>query len=356
MQSNSLQILASILLFQCFAAPCIAQQNYNPDKKQLPETIPSAIQSELNFGDLPNQLDHSSAVAFNRGLMPLESRLKYLALSRDARLSQAGDSMAEREQIWNEYRNELLSIVPRIQRLGQPGARGWNAELLLAQYSVHRASQQIASMSGDHSGFDAATAALKATAVQLVRQREADYSAGLATIRDVAYAKDRLMDVYEFDSVDRIDFIENVILTQNGWNSLGAEIGRKDRIIESQLTRGLVDFQKTLQEGEISDISQSLAELSLVGHEHFQTTYGYYRNGTAPLHQLTTSIMIRQRLQRLSNDYPELKNETVDQAFHSDWNLLRSSADATYDTRGRNAADLIAIDLIGVNVEAMRDE
>lgn len=344
----------SLIIFNS-AVFCFAQapaQNYNPEKKQLPKFIPALMQPELKFGNLPGQLERASYNAFSRGLMPLESRLKYLALARDARLSAAGDSETAIQEVWISYRNELAAIVPQIRKLNQPGASGWNAELMLSQYSVFRANQQIASITGDEGGLAEATAALQETATALYRQRKTDYSAGLATLQDLMYAKDRLLNSTQFSSVDRIDAIESVILTQSKWNSKGAEIGRNDRILEAKLTRELIGFQDSLEVGSLPDITESLGNLNSTGHQHFETTLKYYQNGTAPLHQLTSSMLIRQRLQRLSKEYPELQNNEADNAFRSDWNTLKSIADNTSDHRGRNAADLIAIDLMSVSVNS----
>ncbi|MDB4742898.1 hypothetical protein OAF98_00305 [Planctomicrobium sp.] len=350
---NNIQFYSFSLIILNTAVFCFAQdQNYNPEKKQVPKFIPALIQPELKFGNLPGHLDRASNSAFKRGLMPLESRLKYLALARDARISEAGDSESAVQDVWTGYRNELAAIVPQIRRLNQPGASGWNAELILAKYSVLRANQQIASITEDAGGLAEATAGLQEAATALYRQRETDYSAGLASLQDLMYARDRLLNSTQFSSVDRIDAIEGVILTQSKWNSKGAEIGRTDRILEAQLTKELIGFQDSLEAGALPAITEKLFNLNSTGHQHFETTLKFYQNGTAPLHQLTSSILIRQRLQRLSNEFPELQSDEADQEFQSDWNTLKSIAESTSDRRGRNEADLIAIDLMNVSVNA----
>lgn len=330
----------------------VQPKDYNPEKKAIPKSLAAPIGPNRNFGNLPGRLERASADAFNRGLMPLESRLRYLALARDARLSVSEISDEEVLAIWQGYRSQLAEMVPRIQSLNQPASGGWASELLLAQYALARADQQLAMVAGDEIAMDQSALALKSIAHKLYNQRRTDYSFGLATIGDVAFAKERLLAASNYDEAGRVDVIESAIATQSRWNSKGAEIGRKDRLLESQLTKDFILFQDSLKSGDPEKIAGKMAILNSTAHQHFQTTLKYFRNGTAPLHQLTNSMFVRQRLQQLSKEFPELENKEETANFERDWNALRDVAANVSDTRGRNAADLLAIQVLGRGIEA----
>lgn len=324
---------------------------YSPNNKNYPRNLPTALQSQAQFGAIPDHLEAESRSAYLRGLMPLDSRLKYLALARDARLSGSDISNEQSLEVWGAYRQQIAEIVPQIRKLNQPGAMNWASELAWAEYALVRADQQIASIGNDANAQAEAAGALRTAAHQLFQQRQADYSLGLATLLDLTYAKERYLAATDSSEPQRVQAFQEAKLLQERWNQQGAGIGREDQILESRMAEQLLGFQKALESGDPKVISEQLAELDTTGHQHFQTTMSYYRNGTAPLHQMTDSLILRQRLRQLEQEFPELKNPEREARFKEDWGVLVQAASSITDQRGRMTSDLLAVQLLSVSVE-----
>src|SRR5690606_8895737 len=100
---------------------------------------------------------------------------------------------------------------------------------------------------------------------------------------DVTIAQDRFLEAHQSSPSKRMAALGAANALYEQWNLKGAEIGRTDRILESQLTQELLTFQGALGQGDVPQITQSLNSLQQTSHRHFQTSYEYYQNGTAPL-------------------------------------------------------------------------
>lgn len=325
-------------------------QVYNPNNKPIPKALPQAKLSPVQFGQLPSQLEAASESAFVRGLMPLESRLTYLALARDSRLAVEDLSVEQQAGIWAGYRDELVRVVSQIERLNQPGAAGWGGELAWSHYALARAEHQLAIVSGNQEATDATQGGVLVAAENLLQQREWDYSLGLASLADLAYSRDRFLDASNSGVDTRLNSLDETRMLLTGWNQRGAAIGRTDKILAANLTGDVLILQSSLESGQTDAVKQSISALHQAGHEHFAQTYAYYQRGTAPLHQLSSSVMLRQRLIPMEREFPELSSETDQQTFQQDWQALKTIASQTNDLRGRVQADVIAIDLMAVSI------
>ena len=326
-------------------------ESYSPTGKKLPTTLPTALQSQKKYGSTPNQLESFSESAFRRSLMPLKDHLRYLAMARDARLSGSDITKEQELAAWGNYRERVQSIIPAMQRFNQPAAANWAAELAWANYAVVRAEQKIAEIGENSAAIDAASAQVQKASEQLLAQREFDGKLGLATMADITYAQDRLLAANHASPKERIAFLENSKSVLQRWNSKGDGIGRTDRVLETQLMEDLLMFQGSLQQGDVEKISDQLARVRQVSQRYFQVTAEYYSHGTAPLHQLTSSMVLRQRLRKLQQDVPELAEKSPNTQFLQDWQFLKQAAASVTDRRGRMPADLLAIDLLGLSIE-----
>lgn len=353
---RTLLVICSVWSLLAFFAPDVAsaqdqKKNYSPTGKKLPTSLPTVLQSKKRYGSTPGQLESFSESAFQRSLMPLKDHLRYLAMARDARLSGSDITQEQKLAAWGNYREKLRSVIPAMQRLNQPGAANWASELDWANYAVVRAEQRIAEISEDTGGYEAASLLVQQASGQLLAQREFDNTLGLATVSDLTYAQDRFLAANKSSQSSRIALFENAKSKQLRWNRSGAGIGRTDRVLETQLTQDLMRFQETLQQGDLEKVSDQLSQVRQVSQRHFQVTAEYFSHGTAPLHQLTNSMVLRQRLRQLQQEVPELADKSPNVQFQQDWQFLKRAASSVSDRRGRISADLLAVDLLASSVE-----
>ncbi len=353
---RALLMICTVLCLSAVSEPMAinAQEqpkHYSPTGKKLPTVLPTVLQSKKKYGRAPDQLESFSESAFRRSLMPLKDHLQYLAMARDARLSGSDISKEQELAAWGGYRERLKAVIPAMRSLNQPSASNWASELAWANYAVVRAEQRIAEISENSSAYEAATRQVQDASGQLLAQREFDNTLGLATVSDLTYAQDRFLAANQSSKSRRIELLEHTKSMQQKWNRSGAGVGRTDRVLETQLTQDLMRFQETLQEGDIEKVSAQLSRVQQVSQRHFQVSAEFYSHGTAPLHQLTKSMMLRQRLRQLQQVVPELEDESSDLQFQRDWRQLKQSAATVSDRRGRMSADLLAIDLLGLSVE-----
>ncbi len=327
-------------------------KDYNPSEKKIPTNLPTALQAKRLYGQSPQQLEAASQSAFLRSLMPLEDHLRYLAMARDARLSGSDLTQKQKIEAWGQYRAQIAEIVPRMQQFNQPGATGWASELAWAKYAITRADQRLAELQENSVQLASATSEAQQASQQLLSQTEFDYGLGMSTLSDLTYAKDRYLASNDADRERRLGELADVKAMQEVWNQRGAGIGRSDKILETEVAQNLLKFQETLKSGEPKEIAAQMSSLDRASRQHFQTSVKYFKNGTAPLHQLTNSILLRQRLQQLQREAPELANKDSKKAFQEDWNTLQQAAASKTDRRGRIQADLLAIDLLSVSVDS----
>lgn len=337
---------------QLESADQVLKKGYNPTGKPLPKSIPRGFQGRARID--PNAaaaLEATSHAAFMRSLMPLEDYLTYLGMARDARLS--GKELTEAEVVaaWTHYRDQLRQIVPTLQRLNQPAASNWAAELAWSKYAVLRADLSIAQITEDDSAAANLREQLQSASAALLTQRQFDYQLGMASLSDLAYARDRFLATNGSNLSDRVELLSGQKAVLESWRQAGAEIGRADKIVETQLSQELLQFQGALSSGDFEMIHSSLKRVNEVSHAHFDQTMAYYQRGTAPLHQLTKSLTLRQRLNRLEEEIPELVDDESKQRFDQDWSQLKRIAAAQQDRRGRISADLLAVELLGMSIE-----
>lgn len=353
---RTLIVICSVWSLLATFAPSVAsaqdqKKNYSPTGKKLPTSLPTVLQAKKKYGNTPRQLESFSESAFRRSLMPLKDHLRYLAMARDARLSGSDITQEQELAVWGNYRDRLRTVIPAMKSLNQPSASNWASELAWANYAVARAEQRIVEIDEDTAGFEAASSRVQQTSGQLLAQREFDNTLGLATVSDLTYAQDRFLAANQSSQSRRIALLEHTKEMQQKWNRSGAGIGRTDRVLETQLMQDLMRFQETLQQGDIEKVSAQLSRVREVSQRHFQVTAEYYSHGTAPLHQLTNTMVLRQRLRQLQQEVPELAEKTPNVQFQRDWQYLKRAAASVSDRRGRMSADLLAVDLLSLSVE-----
>lgn len=347
-------VLAGLICLAGSTDPVFAQQAgsrvYSPGGAKIPTAIPSAFQGNLQLGNLPVQLEQQSESAFLRGLMPLSDYLRYLNMAREARLANPDLSSAEQQQAWEIYRGRIANVLPTLEQFRQPASANWAAEVELARFALLRTDERLASFaSGEPT--PASGALTQAATQRLLSQREFDYFLGIASVSDVAYARDRFLAAHETNLEDRIQLFERAISRMQSWNQQGAGIGRSDQLLELQVYHASLQLEQTLASGDAAAVETQLSRVQQMSHRHFQQTHEYVQQGTAPLHDLTRSLTIRQSLKTLQESLSPESTRQTDEQFERDWQALQRMAVSISDTRGRMAADLTAIHLLQVSVE-----
>ncbi len=221
-----------------------------------------------------------------------------------------------------------------------------------AKYAISRADQRLAELSENPLRLASATSEVQLASQQLLSQREFDYALGMSSLSDLTYAKDRFLATSEASGDRRVSQYADAEALQQKWNQRGAGVGRADKVLETQVAQELLKFQEALAGGDTKEIASQMASLEKNSRQHFQTTVGYFKKGTAPLHQLTNSLLLRQRLQQLQQEIPEIASQSSKRAFQEDWSILQQAAASKRDRRGRIQADLLAIDLLSVSVNS----
>jgi len=343
-----------VMMALSFTLPFLASsgsvlaQDYNPSTgpgaKGWPSLVPAkTFRSKVD----PSSLERSAYDSFQRSLMPLGDYLTYLSMARDIRLAQA-DPESKEAQIaaWQQYINGVRAVRPALERFQQPAAARWQAEKNWAQLAEAQAMHRLAIMSENRDAIDAAQAQQQLASTQLLRTRREDYSMGTATLAELTHATDQFAQNHGYSSVEQMEFLQGAHDVAQMWNDKGAGIGRSDKVNAMQIHLGVKRLQKSIGAENWEEVATNTRQLSEVAESMYQTGLQRHLTGTTSLHQLTKAMLLRQRLQTLSESRPELKETINSSRLTQDWDQLDTVALRSTDLRGRMTADVQAVRLL----------
>lgn len=322
-------------------------------------------------------LRQASRDAFNRGLMPLPDLADRLDASLRMRMqvaeSKNGPGAGQAELA--SHIRDLQSAAERLQRLGQPAAAGWAADVTYARLLVANARLTRDELLDDSAAASQAAAFSVSLAQKHFELRNDDFSLGLAGLPQMARAASYL-------SVDGRPMtfettapratrppsnawrqyrkrLQQIVRQTGGMAQRGAEVGRTDYL---QLAQGELAQATAIVEqlaGNRQAAERSFRDADRLVGDSFATRMSFYSSGTASLADLTWSWQQRSEIQTLMSRSGYQVSKESGRQQQDDLGMLMNVADGIRDLRGRNRADVLmvrSLDSLNTLRESKKDQ
>jgi len=306
-----------------------------------------------------HRLIGSSRDAFDRGLMSLSDYADHLdaALSINTALSTLQNSEQARSRSLMRQAAVLRGAVGEIERLGQPGAKGWVSDLAQAKLLVANADIALAQARGDAHAAARHSQRANGLAWDNFNKRLADFKVGLATLPQMSRAASHLstdgraFSASSTNSRQQVaklheyhEHLGQIAKDTNRLSKRGAGVGRKDRVHMAKLELAKTDALIAGADGRQDAALGALHAADRSADQLYQAQLKFHRTGTASLFDLTRTWAERESLhQEIEHNGQAPKTAGQHQ--------LVNLAGNTRDTRGRNAADVALVHSMGLLVQ-----
>jgi|GEM_PF-2441169 len=313
--------------------------------------------AEQQLEYLANQsagLAEQSFDSFSRGLMPLPDHLEQLKLTQRAELLTAQDEKQIAE-VQMRHIDRLDAVVGALRAFDQPNAEGWHADLLLAQTLAADARSKLAA----HQERDAAAEAARQQAIALadahLQRRQADSTIGWATVPMMVNARLVVQQVRQDEPYTQLppdEFLADAVTLTRSWQERDAGIGRADRVALASYQQARFALRHGL-ELDTRQIARLYLSAESAAIQLYNQQRDFLRTGTASLYDVARAWTFREELGGIlaqADLSPPLASE---EQLSRDLGALQAFARGVEDRRGRIAADLSFINVLGTRQETL---
>jgi len=337
--------------------PAAGRQKVSRRSKDAPPYAAAAATSQ--------QLREESHDSFVRGLLPLSDHLEHLGLVYEAEARHAYDTLQrqtkgtyesnratrfDQKQLERTFRpvyqarlTALEDVVQRLEAFQQPASTGWEADVALAKVALNRAQLETARLLGMKGAVIELTEAEERLAAEHYWKRLEDARVGQASLPALVQAVSLLNISPEF----RRNMLQSVAEQTVIWEMEGAGIGRSDAVTRAQLDLSWLDGYKERRDGSIKVNDAAWRESDQLAATLFEQRAELYPKGTATLGDLSRTWHLRQQMHQIADEaHYEMPKASVEQ-HNRNLALLKEAAGATTDRRGRAAADVTFVALLG---------
>lgn len=293
------------------------------------------------------RLFDQSRDSFERGLMPLADHLDQLSVATQLNLRLAGaTNQREVQRDWQaQLVRQLEGVTGQLERFRQPASAGWEADLLLARFSLASANAQLAKLDDKQALASQAQMQASEFARQHWAKRLDDSSVGHSSAMQIWRATSLLNSAEGRSAGASRSVLLQAVEATDRWSFAGAGIGRNDLREAFQYEIARVDLQDSKPGTQAFEANAQQAESLLVRlHE---TTMQYQSKGTASLYDVATTWRERSELHSfLQSTGSDLVPKTWQQRRAADLRGLQRLSARTTDRRGRNAADSTYVEVL----------
>lgn len=349
---NGVIVLVAILCSTVSAVETVASAPAPPSeltsrhvsRSEPPREIVLAVQSGI-------QLRRQSQISFQRGLMPLTDYLEHLAAAEESAVRSAvatTPSTAQRRTALREALQPRIDglrlAVRQMSAFRQPAAANWEADLLLGKYVLAQAEAEAAGLLGDRTAERAAAMAQQHWAREHYARRVFDsHILGHATQSELAQAVTFLNVSPQWKRTT----LQSTVDVMQRWQQVGAGIGREDRTLNARLQMVLWDVESRSSQTEPAVVQRELIAADQLSARLFQVQKQYWHHGTATLADLSRTWQTQRQLQLLARWIELPLPVESQQSWTRSLDELAVIARAETDHRGRNAADVEYVHLLG---------
>jgi hypothetical protein len=332
------------------------QQAPEPERSREYATFPTSrtrapIDYRLPEGtaEAAVELVEAAADAFMRGLMPLDHYLEQMRVvySLELRLAMEQNDRQAARMAAQRHIDRLAGTVEVLEAFNEPAAEGWVADTLLAQAALADAEGELANLQGNRGAAQAARERFESLAWDHLQARQIDdVELGLASLPTLANAVAMVAATGEEGAAEFGAFREQILLTTEVWNAVGAEIGREDLVQQAELEAATEGIQWALMNEDAPGFAAAVQQAEQTAREMLSTRMEFYEFGTASLADLTQTWMLRSRVHQLAAEVDGGLTEQMDRQRREDLSSLLEIADSIEDLRGRHAADVQFVRLL----------
>lgn len=313
----------------------------------------SEIQEQLSreTADLAAQ----SFDSFRRGLMPLPDHLEQLALAQRAGVLTAG-SAEQRIELQLQHVDRLDAVVGALQAFNQPNAEGWQADLLLAQALAADARAKLAELQEREDAAEAVRQTALALAEAHLKRRQADSTIGWATVPMLVNARLVVQQIRQdepYTALPAGKFLEDAIVLTRSWQERNAGIGRSDRVALAEYQQARYALRHGLK-AEKSQIARLYRMAEAAALKLYDQKRAFLRTGTASLYDVAQAWSFRSDLTDILAGVDLAPPADSEQRLLRDLDALQQFAASVSDRRGRIAADLSYVSVLGRRQNAIR--
>jgi hypothetical protein len=305
--------------------------------------------------------------SFRRGLISLPDHLDHLAafyetqarsvafqMDQEAR-SQAGyeanrppryDRRVLEKAYQPVFQARLAALgeaVRMLEEFNEPASKGWAADLALSRVALRQAQLDMARLTGSKGAMVALSREQQELAAEHYWLRLQDADLGLASLPDLVQAVSLLNVAPEF----RRNLLKGASEQTVIWESVGAEIGRPDAATRARLDLSWLDGYRDNRKGEIQVNDAAWRQSDELAQSLFQQREAYYSKGTATIGDLSRTWELRQQMFRIAAEARYEIPAASRQQHRRNLESLTQLASAITDLRGRHAADVTFVRLLG---------
>ncbi|HWL07832.1 MAG TPA: hypothetical protein VNQ76_05490 [Planctomicrobium sp.] len=319
-------------------------------KKSDPPTRPALPRTAVQGASV---LALQSTSAFERGLLPLNDYLEHLHLINNVELRVASEQQNRRALVSAQQRHveRLEHAANLLEAFQQPAAAGWLAETLLARAMTAEARASLADLRGDRSGAALATRQFQQFSIQHLQAREFDTrELGLGSLPGNAAAVALVGSATQDPRAPGVAsaLSQQVLLTTEHWNAVGAEIGRADAVLEAEVTSATDRGEWALLSRDKPQFATAVNDAERASREMFDKRLEFYSHGTSSLGDLTNALLLRNRVHQLAASIEGGFTVEMDTRWHDDLQQLVRISQSVEDLRGRNASDVQFVSLLNL--------